>query len=66
MKNLTLMFILCCNVFIISEYNTDRLIKEKNCEDNSSTFTNEYGEMFGKENSIGIIGEKNFTANGHK
>ena len=35
-------------------------------EDNSPTFTHEYGEMFGKEGSIGIIGPKTVTENGQK
>lgn len=39
---------------------TKEVTKEK-WEDNSLIFSTKYGEMFGKEGSIGIIGIKNVT-----
>ncbi|MFC4323325.1 DUF4871 domain-containing protein [Litchfieldia salsa] len=66
MKKVTLMCILFCIVLYISACNTEETIKEEKWEDNSPTFTNEYGEMFGKEGSIGIIGSKTITENGQK
>ncbi|QOR68934.1 DUF4871 domain-containing protein [Cytobacillus suaedae] len=41
-------------------------IKEEKWQDNSPNFTTDYGEMFGKEGSIGIIGSKTITDNGQK
>lgn len=66
MNKITLIHILFCIIFIISACNTEKSIKEEKWEDNNSTFTNEYGEMFGKEGSIGIIGSKTVTENGQK
>lgn len=55
-----------CFVFVIAACESEETVKEENWEENSPTFTNEYGEMFGKEGSIGIIGTKNITENGQK
>lgn len=41
-------------------------IKGEKWDDNSSNFTTEYGEMFGEEGSIGIIGSKTVTETGQK
>ncbi len=53
-------------VFMLGACKSEKTIKEEKWEDNSPTFTNEYGEMFGKEGSIGIIGPKTITENGQK
>ena len=44
---------------------SEETIKEE-WEETSPTFTTEYGEMFGKEGSIGIIGMKTITDAGQK
>lgn len=66
MKKVTLLCILFSFVFIISACNIEKTIKEEKWKDKNLTFTNEYGEMFGKEGSIGIIGSKTVTKNGQK
>ncbi|MCG3421036.1 DUF4871 domain-containing protein [Oceanobacillus sp. GSFE11] len=53
-------------VFVIAACKEDRTIKEEKWKDNSPFFTNEYGEMFGKEGIIGIIGPKTITNEGQK
>ena len=52
--------------FILTACQSEETIKEEQWEDNSPTFTSEFGEMFGKEGSIGIIGSKTVTENGQK
>ncbi|KKI91177.1 hypothetical protein WQ54_16310 [Bacillus sp. SA1-12] len=44
---------------------SEETIKEE-YKDNSPFFTTEYGEMFGKDGKIGIIGPKTVTENGQK
>ncbi len=52
--------------FVMVACKSEETVKEEKWEDNSPTFTSEYGEMFGKEGSIGIIGPKTVTENGQK
>lgn len=60
------MLIVFCIVFVTAACKSEKTIKEGKWEENSPTFTNEYGEMFGKEGSIGIIGLKTITEDGQK
>ncbi|KZZ82539.1 MULTISPECIES: DUF4871 domain-containing protein [Bacillaceae] len=53
-------------VFFMTACNKEEAVKEEKWEENSPTFTSEYGEMFGKKGSIGIIGSKSITENGQK
>ncbi len=53
-------------VSVIAACKTEETLKEEKWEDDSPFFTNEYGEMFGKEGSIGIIGLKTITESGQK
>lgn len=61
-----LMLIVFSIVFVMAACKSEETIKEEKWVDDSPTFTNEYGEMFGKEGSIGIIGIKTVTENGQK
>lgn len=60
------MLIVFSIIFVLAACKSEETIKEEKWEDNSQTFTNEYGEMFGNEGSIGIIGSKTVTENGQK
>ncbi|MCM3704967.1 MULTISPECIES: DUF4871 domain-containing protein [Cytobacillus] len=66
MRKKLLMLIVFSIVLVMAACKSEETIKEEKWEDNSPTFTNEYGEMFGKEGSIGIIGSKTVTENGQK
>jgi len=61
-----LLLIVFSIVFVMAACKSEETIKEEKWEENSPTFTNENGEMFGKKGSIGIIGSKTVTKNGQK
>ncbi|MRG86008.1 DUF4871 domain-containing protein [Salinibacillus xinjiangensis] len=66
MRKISLMFILLWFVFVTAACKSEETIIKEKWADNSPTFATEYGEMFGKEGSIGIIGSKTITKNGQK
>lgn len=66
MRKNRLLLIFLSLVFVIAACKTEETIKEEKWEDDSPFFTNEIGEMFGKEGSIGIIGLKTITESGQK
>lgn len=66
MRQRLLVVILFTMLFALIACKSEETIQEEKWEDNSPTFTSEYGVMFGKEGSIGIIGPKTVTENGQK
>lgn len=66
MRKIRLILILFSMFFVMVGCKSEETVKEEKWEDNSPIFTNEIGDMFGKEGSIGIIGSKTVTENGQK
>ena len=60
------MLLVFCIVLAIAGCKSEKTSKETKWEENSPVFTNEHGEMFGKEGSIGSIGSKTITEDGQK
>ncbi|WP_339147194.1 MULTISPECIES: DUF4871 domain-containing protein [unclassified Sutcliffiella] len=66
MKKSLFLFPLLCMVLLLVACTSKETVKEATWSDNTSNFETEYGEMFGKEGSIGIIGPKTVTEKGQK
>ncbi|MTH54966.1 DUF4871 domain-containing protein [Bacillus mangrovi] len=59
-------FMLLLIVFALTACQSEKTVQVEKWKDTSPVFTSEYGEMFGKEGRIGIIGSKAITENGQK
>lgn len=66
MKKRLFLLPLLCMALLLGACTSRETVKEDNWSDNSSNFQTEYGEMFGNEGSLGIIGPKRITENGQK
>lgn len=66
LRKIRLLLSLFCIVFVMAACRSEDTFTEEKWEDNSVTFATVYGEMFGKEDSFGIIGSKSVTENGQK
>ncbi|MEC5423866.1 DUF4871 domain-containing protein [Virgibacillus sp. C22-A2] len=67
MRRKILILIVFSIVFLmVVSCKSEEMNKEEKWEDTSTVFSSDYGEMFGKEGSIGIIGMKTITERGQK
>lgn len=66
MKLRRFLFPLLCLGLLLGACTSKETVREENWFDNSANFETEYGKMFGKEDSIGIIGSKRISENGQK